>query len=651
MTNELLELLSKTTGIIRTSKGILSKKIDPAEYPDLLSMKTVKFDITVGQWVKIKKGNYKGDVGRVMELHAWGVDVYLVPRKTHRNNDNSRKRKASRVVPEPELFFPTAEDIAYSDGSIKSGQHIFAHGLTIKTFDYHSIDPQVSDISLKLYDLFLGSEHPDIPLSSLPRPREWVFTEGENVVVHPFNKKGSINSIEAGYAEVDTYGEGLHCEPWHKITKSFTIGDFVHVTGGPNLNSNGWIIDINGVIATIASKVMEGEIKYDFASAIDVSSCRISHFILTIFFFCQTIDVHSNLLVATSVPFQNAAEAQPTSLPFQLVKHHKHAWCGTEIIVVKRGSALKGRTGKVTCVLYGQPTATGLKLAIQLTQYDPSIPFHTLVLDYDDVYETTCVKSYCLFQLFKPKKNYRSFRKLQDYFGSEDGRPLVGPPPQQTPNRVAGIGGATPMPTETSSTSPAWDPSSRTPSHDPAYSMPSTSVVSRHSISQVDQPAAGSSQPQIQHLFLNPLLVGKKLNAIVNGGEHKQKSLEVSISVLQERILMDHTKYGTSYRLQPEWVTPKHPSPTHDNGLLIVIKGDHCSKYVRRIHHRHNDAGCTIVLAVTQRVEKAADTITDERLELAPEYLCTVSETKAEKDLNKELMKSLRMSYRSSTLR
>jgi len=207
------------------------------------------------------------------------------------------------------------------------------------------------------------------------------------------------------------------------------------------------------------------------------------------------------------------------------------------------------------------------------------------------------------------------------------------------------------MPTETSSTSPAWDPSSRTPSHDPAYSMPSTSVVSRHSISQVDQPAAGSSQPQIQHLFLNPLLVGKKLNAIVNGGEHKQKSLEVSISVLQERILMDHTKYGTSYRLQPEWVTPKHPSPTHDNGLLIVIKGDHCSKYVRRIHHRHNDAGCTIVLAVTQRVEKAADTITDERLELAPEYLCTVSETKAEKDLNKELMKSLRMSYRSSTLR
>ena len=168
------------------------------------------------------------------------------------------------------------------------------------------------------------------------------------------------------------------------------------------------------------------------------------------------------------------------------------------------------------------------------------------------------------------------------------------------------------MPTETSSTSPAWDPSSRMPSHDAAYLMPSTSIINRHSISQVDQPAAGPSQPQIQHVFLNPLLVGKKLYAIVNGGEYKEKSLEVSISVVHECILLEHMKYGTSYRLQPEWLTPKHPSPTHDNGLLIVIKGEHCSKYARRIHHRHNNASCTIILAVTQRVEKAADMITDE---------------------------------------
>ena len=107
-----------------------------------------------------------------------------------------------------------------------------------------------------------------------------------------------------------------------------------------------------------------------------------------------------------------------------------------------------------------------------------------------------------------------------------------------------------------------------------------------------------------------------------------------------------YVNYGTSYPLNREWVTPKHPNPTQDNGLLIVIKGDHCSKYVRRIHHRHNDMGTTIILAVTEKVEGSSDILTDERLELAPEFLCTVPESKEEKILNKDLMKSVRSAYR-----
>ena len=47
----------------------------------------------------------------------------------------------------------------------------------------------------------------------------------------------------------------------------------------------------------------------------------------------------------------------------------------------------KGKTGKITDVSYGQPTATGLKLTIQLTQYNLFHPFQTISMDYDDVYE------------------------------------------------------------------------------------------------------------------------------------------------------------------------------------------------------------------------------------------------------------------------
>lgn len=203
------------------------------------------------------------------------------------------------------------------------------------------------------------------------------------------------------------------------------------------------------------------------------------------------------------------------------------------------------------------------------------------------------------------------------------------------------------MPTETSYTSPAWDPSSRTPLHIPTCPSPSNNDVNNDS--QMTPSIADTSLHQAQHVLLNPLLAGKKINAVVNGGEYKKKTLEVTISVLQERVILNHTKYRTTYPLQPDWVTPKHPSPTHDNGLLIIIKGIHCSKYARRIHHRHNDTGSTIILAIIQRVEGSADIVTDERLELAPEYLCTVLETKQEKDLNKDLMKPLRSAYQNNS--
>ena len=48
--------------------------------------------------------------------------------------------------------------------------------------------------------------------------------------------------------------------------------------------------------------------------------------------------------------------------------------------------------GIVKDVLHGQDTASGLKLAIQLAHLDPSAPFRTTVIDYDDVVERWSVK-------------------------------------------------------------------------------------------------------------------------------------------------------------------------------------------------------------------------------------------------------------------
>jgi hypothetical protein len=82
----------------------------------------------------------------------------------------------------------------------------------------------------------------------------------------------------------------------------------------------------------------------------------------------------------------------------------------------------------------------------------------------------------------------------------------------------------------------------------------------------------------------------------------------------------------------------------------VVVEGEHCGKYVRRIHHRYHEENgnkqVLIVLAVVKKVDGAPDFLTGERLELGPDSLCLASETSEEKRLNANLMNSLRENAR-----
>ena len=92
-------------------------------------------------------------------------------------------------------------------------------------------------------------------------------------------------------------------------------------------------------------------------------------------------------------------------------------------------------------------------------------------------------------------------------------------------------------------------------------------------------------------------------------------------------------------------MSTKGPNPTRDNGLLMVAKGEHCGKYVRRIHHRyHKDNGnkqAVIILAVIEKVDGAADRLTGEQFELGPDSLCLAFETNRDRKLNANLLTSL----------
>ena len=82
----------------------------------------------------------------------------------------------------------------------------------------------------------------------------------------------------------------------------------------------------------------------------------------------------------------------------------------------------------------------------------------------------------------------------------------------------------------------------------------------------------------------------------------------------------------------------------------MVVKGNHCGKYVRQIHHRyHEDNGnkqTIILLAVVNKVEGTADTLTGEQFQLGPDSFCIAVEMNEDRKLNANLMNSLQENAR-----
>jgi hypothetical protein len=127
----------------------------------------------------------------------------------------------------------------------------------------------------------------------------------------------------------------------------------------------------------------------------------------------------------------------------------------------------------------------------------------------------------------------------------------------------------------------------------------------------------------------------------VTRGKFNKRELTASVHFIEGRLCIPHHFYKSWEALLSEWVTPKHPNPMCNNGLLYVIKGAHCGKYVRRIHHHYEGEEAIVILAVINRVVSHVDNLSGEQLELDVSHLCVCEELKEDKGLNRSLMDSL----------
>jgi hypothetical protein len=229
--------------------------------------------LEIGKWAQVNKGLYKGDVGLVVGVKQWGVELLLIPRLNPRvpSATNPLKRKRTPTRPQMSLFNP---DLSYNfdaklqaDGFYKCGQLIFEHGLLRKSYDVHSLSSPVVNIPSISIFLFQQSQHYSIP-STFPNPKEWIFEEGElvNILKADTTEPGVITAVNPDFLEVDlrnihsTEPLGVVAVGWYNVRKAVAVGNFVEINSGNHKGTTGWVVEVNDDTVHIVSKLAEGDV-------------------------------------------------------------------------------------------------------------------------------------------------------------------------------------------------------------------------------------------------------------------------------------------------------------------------------------------------------------------------------------------------------
>jgi hypothetical protein len=266
MNNALSGLLKSVPGLIRTKTGVIRDGIEFSDWTKLLIMRDYGSSPSVGDWVRVCRGWYKGDVGYVSSVENWGgVSLLLVPRlppRPHEAGSSSGKRKRpTRTDPTMIDWHSLRETHGVTpafqeDGSCSLFGRRFEKGLERRTFDLHSVSLSSVSMPSDTFFIFRNSLHPDIVRAAFPCPAEWKFYEGERVSVLPSEKRGIIKAIGARSAEVDLETrEGLVNVPWFDLRKCITTGDFAEVTSGPLQGEKGWVTAVEDDMVEVTERV------------------------------------------------------------------------------------------------------------------------------------------------------------------------------------------------------------------------------------------------------------------------------------------------------------------------------------------------------------------------------------------------------------
>ena len=178
-------------------------------------------------------------------------------------------------------------------------------------------------------------------------------------------------------------------------------------------------------------------------------------------------------------------------------------------------------------------------------------------------------------------------------------------------------------------------------------SSPLPAVPPAFTSTLLDHHAPTKQAAPIEHVLFDPRLLGIKLKVKFTGGAHKNKETDIASSIVGGQPVLPFMFYKTRINYPPKWVSIVPPNPTQDEGLLVIIKGEHCGKLVHRVHFRYGSDNIPIAdLTVVHHSGGAKDSLTGEQLELMADDLGSVAKALSDKALNRDLMTALRTKHR-----
>lgn len=311
---------SSVTQALEGIDGIFAKEpqlVPLPEMPDVLKTNTQPLALKKGDWVRVKRGLYKGDLAKVYyhEQITDMVTIQIIPRidlqawskrlmKQDEDEDLESKKRKRKPRPPAKLFnpeevraLPGGENAVHEGRMARTGEEYymfennrFRDGFVYKTVNVKSlqidgIQPSLDE--LEKFSLSSKSSSDDtveqdfLPKNTIPsNVKKYSFKKGDSIEVikgELISVVGFVHSVEGSKvvfrpANEKIHGKELLTLPIDQVRKYFKIGDHIMVLPGRNHEGEtGFITALNDTVATVFSDNGEKTFKV-FTSDIYVTS-------------------------------------------------------------------------------------------------------------------------------------------------------------------------------------------------------------------------------------------------------------------------------------------------------------------------------------------------------------------------------------------